>query len=100
MARKRVEIDDHPQLPGTEDERDDTLIRAAKRYQSNLATLKEASSDLQVSHDALKELMHKKGITKYRYKKLQIVLDLSEKCKVKNVDEEPPENGKPEESEE
>lgn len=85
---KRVEIDDHPQLPGTEDERDDKLIRAAKRYQSLHTQLKEAAAELEEAHTALLNVMHEKGIQKYRYKKLLIEIGQKERAKVKTATNE------------
>lgn len=79
---------DAPQIPELADEKDDELIRLAKRYNSNMKKLKDASSDLQSSQDALKEAMHKRGITRYRYGKLEIDLAVTEKAKVREKDDE------------
>ena len=85
MAKKKVKGDDgdHPQLPGTEDERDESLIRAAKRYRQRMLERKAAGDEEESAHESLLRMMHERGITSYRYKDLQVDLDTKEKVKVK-----------------
>ena len=84
MAKKtKIEIDDQPQLPGTEDERDDVLIKAAKRYQAMIRERKEVAEREESAHNRLCELMHEKGIEQYQYKGLIILLNKTEKAKVR-----------------
>lgn len=92
MAKKKAQIDDHPQLPGTEDERDDVLIKAAKRYRAMIAERKEVAEREESAHNRLCELMHEKGIEQYQYKGLIILLNKSEKAKVR-LNAEPSDNG-------
>jgi hypothetical protein len=81
--KKSAVIDDHPQLPGVEDERDEVLIKAAKRYRSLMLERKEAGEREESAHTRLKEIMEEKGMTQYQYKGLIILMDVSKKCKVK-----------------
>jgi hypothetical protein len=98
MVRKRAgAVDDHPQIPEMQDEKDDALIRAAKAYNVVYNRLRDAAADLETKHEALKKLMHERGITKYRYGKLLVTLENKEKAKVKtDVEDEPPAEGEAE----
>lgn len=83
MAKAKAGIDDQPQLPGTEDERDDVLIKAAKRYRTLILERKEVAEREDAAHARLCDLMHEKEIEQYQYKGLVILLSKSEKAKVK-----------------
>lgn len=101
MAKKKAVIDDQPQLPGVEDERDEVLIKAAKRYRSLMLERKEAGEREEEAHERLKNLMHEKKdangdpLQQYQYKGLIILLNMSEKCQVK-LKAEPSNNGEAE----
>jgi hypothetical protein len=92
MTRKRAgAVDDHPQIPEMQDEKDDALIAAAKRYNKTYNTMRDASADLQAKEEAVKKIMHERNIQKYRYGKLLVTLENKEKLKVKtDVEDEPP----------
>lgn len=94
MATKtKPGVDDQPQIPELQDEKDEKLIAAAKRYHSEHTKLVDASKNLDSAHEVVKKLMHERGITKYRYKKLSIEVVLKERVKVKTDAEEPSKNG-------
>lgn len=92
MAKKKPPpVDDQPQIPDLQDERDEALIRAAKKYQRILNQKKESSRQLEEAHDAILKIMHQNGITKYRYKSLSIEIGAKERARVTvetNDDEE------------
>jgi hypothetical protein len=86
---KAGEIDDHPQIPELEDKQDEALIRAARNYANKRQAKVAAMGQEKAAHDAVKKLMHERGISKYRYKGLEITLDLTEKAAVTiNTEEE------------
>lgn len=87
MAKKKrkataADIDTDPQLPGMEDKKDDALIRAAKNYANKRQAKVAAMGQEKAAHEAVKNLMHERGIAKYRYKGLEITLDITEKAAV------------------
>jgi len=84
MATKtKAPIDETQQIPELADEKDAALINAAKRYYQNKKQVSEAHSDLQASRDAVCKLMRDRGMEKYRYREIEILIDKSEKAKVK-----------------
>jgi hypothetical protein len=88
MAKKKQPDDEEgPALPGMEDERDDALIRAAKKYRKFMLDRKAAGELESDAHGQLIELMHDRGITAYSYRGVKLVLNVNEKCKVSTPDD-------------
>jgi hypothetical protein len=88
VANKKPDPDaPDPQLPGLEDPKNEKVITAAKKYHRLVRERMKAGDEEVKAHDALKEVMHKEGLPKYKYRNITVVLTTNEKAKVK-IDED------------
>lgn len=90
--RKKVVVDDSPQIPQLADKRDDEVIRAAKRYIRERDKRIEANKEEKAAHEFLLNTMRdnlEPGQNSYCYGDLTVFIDSAIKCKVKIGGEAP-----------